>query len=409
MMGMGRALRGLAWLCILPSLAAESNLPLSAQERLEAIKASLVDSTLKTPTTIQAMSWIDSRGQLHELSVFKNTLNVKKIQPQTFERQPNGEVKAHLAVSQAARQPVMGSKDTPVNPSDAANCRQDSGATPWRHAIHFVYQPDARLHPAIGRAITQAFKQTWLDQVPPDQSWMMVPEPRAALLSNALTPYERTLLGLESGQQAWRVVLQAKTRKIDAPDPLIWPPNSPWMQVNFSLRLIPLDQRQSAREWQAQIDLPVDVQDWSPGDLNEEHRQKIQQLIGRFKEQLDAWFKCEPFQPKILKAQGSEMIINAGHVSGVRVGDEWLIAQEGGLNRNWMQGDALSSLSLAKVTAVGAHFSKLLVVAGSADSAHVNDRAYPIEDWMNGKNALRLAKTNATHNISQARTKESAP
>ena len=53
-------------------LAAEGNPAPSAQERLEAIRMSLVEASLQTPTGVKGMSWIDSSGALHELSIFKN-------------------------------------------------------------------------------------------------------------------------------------------------------------------------------------------------------------------------------------------------------------------------------------------------------------------------------------------------
>jgi hypothetical protein len=396
-----RALSSTWWwltsLFVLPCLAAEPSTPSSAQERLEAIKLSLIEATLQSPTTVKALSWIDKQGQLHELSVFKNT--------QTFHHQADhqespsdGQVKVHLD-STIATQPSRNDSKltdprqqvlTDQNHVDA--CHQS--AVRWRHALRFVYQPDARLNASVDRALKTAFKQSWLDAVSPDQPWVMVPDLQPARLSNSMTPYERSLTGPEMGQQAWRVILKANTRKMEAPDPLIWPTNEPWVELNLSLRLIPADGNQSTRELQAQLQLPVEFQDWSPGALKPDQQTQLRQQIEQFKQQLDIWFKCEPFQPKILRVQGSELIINAGQASGIQVGDEWLIAPAPGLHRNWMQDQALQNLRLTKVSAVDSYFSKLIVLAGPPASARVNDRAIAIDDVLMEKYPLTQRQAN---------------
>ena len=72
-------LRFAAWVMLATILAlhtlsaAQTPQPPNPQERLEAIRMSLIEATLQTPTTVRGMSWIDSRGALHELSVFKNS------------------------------------------------------------------------------------------------------------------------------------------------------------------------------------------------------------------------------------------------------------------------------------------------------------------------------------------------
>ena len=81
-----------AWVMLSTSLAlhtlsvAQTPQPPNPQERLEAIRMSLIEATLQTPTTVRGMSWIDSRGALHELSVFKNSLNVQSVQVKGYER-----------------------------------------------------------------------------------------------------------------------------------------------------------------------------------------------------------------------------------------------------------------------------------------------------------------------------------
>ena len=50
--------------------------PLNAQERLEAIRHSLVEASLQTPTKVLSTSWLDNNGSLRETSSFKNGMQV---------------------------------------------------------------------------------------------------------------------------------------------------------------------------------------------------------------------------------------------------------------------------------------------------------------------------------------------
>ena len=404
----------LAWCCAWPVVAAELHTPISAQEKLEAIKANLIATTLKSPTTVHAISWVDVQGQLHELSVFKSQLPASRVQAKSYERKANGEVQAMLEVvpesSKSADSATPSSQ--PLGRSGAtaemATCSDHSGPNPWRHALHLVYQPDARLNPAVGKELVSAFRQMWLEQAPQGQAWMMVPDLKAASLSNTMTPYEKTLLGLEMGQQPWRVVLQAKTRRVEAPDPLTWPASEPWMEVHLSLRLMALDRAQSAREWQTAWKMPIEFQAWAPGALTPENQAKLRQQVMQLTQQLDAWLQCEPFQPRVLKAKGNELIIDAGQASGVKLGDEWLIAQDDRFRRDGLQGHSLETLTLAKVTAVGRHTSALAVMAGPAAAVQVNHRAFAAQDWIQ-VNPLPNPREQKSERVGQRITNESEP
>ena len=55
-----------------PGFAQGSDAPLSPQERLDAIRQSLVEASLQTPTKVMTTSWIDATGSLRESSSFKN-------------------------------------------------------------------------------------------------------------------------------------------------------------------------------------------------------------------------------------------------------------------------------------------------------------------------------------------------
>ena len=80
-------------------LAAGGSPAPSAQEKLDAIRMSLVEATLQTPTSVKGMSWIDGSGALHELSVFKNSLKIQAVRVKGYERTSDGQVKAKTEIA----------------------------------------------------------------------------------------------------------------------------------------------------------------------------------------------------------------------------------------------------------------------------------------------------------------------
>jgi hypothetical protein len=73
--------------------------PLSAQERLDAIRQSLVEATLQTPTRVATTSWIDAQGSLRESSSFKNGMVVRGVRVLAYGRDETGQAKARVQTS----------------------------------------------------------------------------------------------------------------------------------------------------------------------------------------------------------------------------------------------------------------------------------------------------------------------
>ena len=57
--------------------------PLTAQERLDAIRQSLVDASLQTPTRVSTTTWLDPQGSLRENTSFKNSIDLRGVRVTT--------------------------------------------------------------------------------------------------------------------------------------------------------------------------------------------------------------------------------------------------------------------------------------------------------------------------------------
>ena len=358
--------------------------PSSPQERLEAIRLGLIEATLQTPTVVRGMSWIDSRGGLHELSVFKNSLNVQSVQVKGYERSSEGSVKALLDIqSQDATPP---------------GCGQGVAAEKWRHPVHFYFQPDPRLHPAATTWLAGAVQQEWLDTSTSEQSWQMVPDLSKPAIGNTMTTYERVLLGHPGGQQPWQASLKASSRLVQIPRRSNWLLSDPWIQLRLNLRLIPTDREDAAREISTELRLPLVTTDWAPATLGGDGETLIRRQLQAWRQTLNDWLRCEPMQARVLKAQGAHVTVSLGRLAGVKSGDEWLIADPSQLPKQLVDPQGLQQTLLARANVVGVNTTQLVVVAGSMTAATPSSvaqwRAWPVDGLM-GDAGLKASLTQA--------------
>ena len=100
----------------LPKGSIAPQAPLTAQERLDAIRQSLVDASLQNPTRVSTTTWIDPQGSLRENSTFKNALDVQGVKVLGYERDDAGQAKARLQfpASMAAQQAMSKNDATRV-------------------------------------------------------------------------------------------------------------------------------------------------------------------------------------------------------------------------------------------------------------------------------------------------------
>ena len=82
----------------LPAVKMEApvSAPLTAQERLDAIRLALVEASLQTPTKVFSTSWFDPNNSLREASSFKNNMQVESLRVMAYGRDESGQPKAKL-------------------------------------------------------------------------------------------------------------------------------------------------------------------------------------------------------------------------------------------------------------------------------------------------------------------------
>ena len=76
--------------------ATHAKAELTPQDRLDAIRQSLIEASLEKPTKVQTTTWIDSQGSLRESSSFKNGMEVRGVRVIAYDRDETGQPKARL-------------------------------------------------------------------------------------------------------------------------------------------------------------------------------------------------------------------------------------------------------------------------------------------------------------------------
>jgi len=390
-----------------PPPSSSSPSALNPQERLEAIRASLIDASLQTPTAVRGMSWVDSRGGLHELSVFKNSLNVQGVQIKGYERSADGELKARLDLPAQAAHGSAQTDSATGSGSTSAPAAQTAGDTGkrcvkaltgerLRHVIQFSYHPAPDTHPALAQVLPLMIHAQWLAAQPSGQPWQMVPDLSRPLIDHEITAYERELLGNQSSTQPWQAQLLVSSQWVQMRRPDSWFKTDTVLMLRMALQLRRPDGTDSPRELQAVIPVPLVTSEWSPATLDDPGLASIRLQLQKWHQLLSNWLRCEPLHPQVLRAQGQTLIINAGALAGLQAGDEWLVADPARFPKRLLEPDGASQTLLAKVTAVSANAAALTVLAGPAGAAQANWRAWPVDT------VLQEVSVNKPVNQSQA-------
>jgi len=124
----------LAWLALAvcaPAALAQAITGLSPEERLEGIRAGLVQAALQGPTRVDSVAWIDGQGVLREGSSFRSGMQVRGVQVLGYLRDSSGRPQAQLKLQDGKATPNGNSADLAI----AAKLRDCEKQVSLRHLI----------------------------------------------------------------------------------------------------------------------------------------------------------------------------------------------------------------------------------------------------------------------------------
>lgn len=401
-------------LAILACVFATSALAeLSPQERLDAIRQSLIDASLQTPTRVQTTTWIDSQGSLRESSSFKNGMEVRGIRVLAYDRDEAGQPKARLQYPSVAPEQVLQKPDPNMvkgalqninkafnkvtrfvkdnaSPSwdttaDAPACKIKVGEN-FKHVMSLNLETDPSAHPVFLSAFLPLIQSQWIgnsntmNTASAISGWRMVNSLPEASMSRGLSAYERALISNRPENLPWSAKLKVRTEQLEAKGLAgIGGGKGNRMLVHLKLQVMGTESQNAGYEDSVSLALEIETSAWSAPKMNLPSISTLQNELQVMRSHAEEWLSCQPINPVVTAVSAQQVEINAGTLAGVKKGDEWLVANPASFPSELMGQNGAPQTLLAKVQSVTPFNAQLVVLAGPAKSAQTDWRAWPTD------------------------------
>ena len=386
---------------------------LTAQERLDAIRQSLVDASLKTPTRVSSTTWIDQQGSLRENSTFKNSLEITGVRVMGFERDETGMPKARLQISngnqntnssQSKKEPnketgflgvvqrfnLLMAKATDyakdfspeAKPSKAPICESKVG-TRLNHVMGLSLDIDASTSGVLLQTFLPQLQKQWVDQstaAGTARTWRAVNSLHDASMSKSMTSYEQALIGNRPQVLPWEAILKIRTEALPANgfEGLMGLTGNSLI-LNLDFQIVGTDSQPEKFEESVSLSIDLDRPAWSAPKVSLGSLASLQDQLQTWRDTAEQWLSCQSINPSVAAVFPQQVQINAGALSGVRKGDEWLVANPSLFPAELMSKEGAPQTLLAQVQSVTPYNSQLVVLAGPAQAAQPNWRAWPTD------------------------------
>ena len=388
----------LAWLALAvcaPAALAQAVTGLSPEERLEGIRAGLVQAALEGPTRVDSVAWIDGQGVLREGSSFRSGMQVRGVQVLSYLRDSSGRPQAQLKLQEGKASPDGITADLAV----AAKPRDCEKQVSLRHLIGLQIALDGQWShqdAALAYTLSQFGRDQVLQAGASASAWRVIQQS-----SYKLSAYEQILTGAGEQNLPWRAVVSVSPvpAEVRTPEPhqelKIWlrenhllshPPTPMVMRVHFALTAQGSGKPFFAAS--ADISLPPQSGAYSANLLPLQAREQLANYVRQWTQEMGTRLACESVKPEVIQARGADLRINAGTLAGVRAGDEWVLADQRRFPHQILESGVGAQAVLARVQRVYAHHAQLQVLAGPADQVRTQWRAWQPQT-MSGLDVLR--------------------
>jgi hypothetical protein len=199
-------------------------------------------------------------------------------------------------------------------------------------------------------------------------------------MANTMTSYERMLTSNKPEQMPWHARFAMKTEMLPAPGlEGLNGAKGPGMAVNLLLQVSPREGQKGVFQEMVTLNLELEVDKWKAAKLSAESYAILARQFEQWKSSLSQLVACEGITPTVTEVNPGFIRINAGSESGIRKGDEWLLADPRKFPSQLMDKNGASQTLLAQVENVSPYQAELTILAGPAQSVQKNWRAWPTE------------------------------
>lgn len=374
---------------------------LSLEDKLAAIRKSLVEVALEGPTKVTSTQWIDGKGALQESNSFRSGVEVRGVRVISYGTNEQGEATAKLQWEDAYSSKGQKSAADPKKPEPA--CKPIPGGR-LQHMIGLQWDISPRFA-ADELPLVEELRSKWSAQIASTGAagglWRVAPMPQSAKRSS----YEQALLGSSLDDLPWRLEISAKPLpkpesgildrvggsaiagdEVSAgngrgPQRYLWPPAMP-LTVPLDLELRLYARNQSKPVLQANSKATLQMQDsvWGMQQLSTSSRTLVLQQAEDWSLELFKTLVCLPVAGEVTQAQGKQFRINLGASSGLRVGDSFLLADTGTVPQRILEVGNAGQTVMAKVQYVGLHYAQLVPSAGPGEKVQARWAAWSADE-----------------------------
>lgn len=353
---------------------------LSHEDKLAAIRKSLVQAALEGPTQVSTTQWIDGNGALQELSAFRSGMKVRGVRVLAYGADAQGEPTAKLQWQSADGTDPAGSGKV------VAACKTPlSGRLQhvlgWNWTMQTPGSADnAPLIDALQTSVMAQLQQAGAS----NSQWRLVERTR----TEGRSSYQRALLGSSQDDLPWQLHIQllainpsaipkmpdlpltpqTKSGRPDVQPPVFLASEPSGLQVQVRMALIARNQLKPALQSSASLTLSATNDNWASPGLSPAAQAEVAQQVQDWSMALQRHLGCQAVMADVTQAAGAQVRINAGSAAGVRVGDEWVLAHHQGAVQRALEPGAAAQTVLAKVQSVGEYYAQLRPIAGSAQN-----------------------------------------
>jgi len=337
--------------CQITVVSAQS---LTAEERLDAIRQSLVQRSLEGPTQVRSTQWVDGNGALRESNSFVTGMEVRGVRILAYGRDMD-------------KQPTANGMQLDGKTALAPSCTSPAVDGAVWHQLNWEMRyaspmPAARRYEA--QLIGQHFRQQAFAASHHAKTW------RVSERKLPADGYEQLLVGQGEQFVPWvlRVTVAASLDSYVAAN--IY--DVTWELIGRGAGQDPAYRGSQ----QISIDVPrtvgIESKPLPPVVLAQ-----IQASLQSFQDGMEKVLSCKVPQFQVVNVNGGSVRIAGGAASGIRVGSQMVLADRLKLPMRALEPRALERIAMGEVVAVSDYYAEIKLTAGSKFSANAQWVAIP--------------------------------
>ena len=268
------------------------------------------------------------------------------------------------------------------NTAQAPQC-QSPVATRLNHVMGLSLDIDPTANSVLLQSFLPQLQTQWIDQSTASgqaRTWRAVNNLPEASMSKTMSSYERALIGNRPQKFPWEAVLKIRTEALSASglEGLMGlSGNNLVLKLDF--QIVGTESQSEKFEESVSLAINVDRPAWSAPKLTSDSLASIQEQLQTWRATAEQWLACQSINPSVTAVYPQQVQINAGAAAGVRKGDEWLVASPSRFPAELMGKEGAPQTLLAQVQSVTPYNSQLVILAGPAQAAQPEWRAWPTD------------------------------